>query len=311
MVQNYLCIFIPEELQQFAKLVEPANDSISSIQTSRDFGVKLIKDEYGNLTCAAYYSDTGELLKKIIYKGSSVSTIEQYRNDLLYSTEKYDNGKITRRTKYDKFGKIVSAVSYEYNRKDQITTIRKFINDTRYAVIYGYDELMRVNSRKIKVDDKFVEEQFYRYDILDRVVEYKDKNQKIEVHKLNPNNSLLSYTITDNIGNQIHVKNKFMCSEYLGTEIQLNGHTTTIKEKSYIDNVMLKKPFTSEDDLDLALSNIYKKHPSKQSVPIQMTRRESKNNVINMVIDDKLKPKETKTTVLPISIRKRTLLNLA
>ena len=310
MMQNYLCISIPDELQQFAKLMEPDDEIIQPKLNSQDFGVKLIKDEYGNLTCAAYYSDTGELLKKILYKGSTISSIEQYRNNILYSTEKYDNGKITRKIKYDKSGKTISTISYEYNKKDQLITIRKFTNDVRYAIIYGYDELMRVNSRSIKIDDKFIEEQRYRYDILDRVVEYKDKNQKIEVHKLNPNNLLLSYTITDNIGNQIHVKNKFMCSEYIGTEIELNGHTTSIKEKSYLDNVMLKKPFTSEDDLDFVLSNIYKKHQSEQFVPIQITRRESKNNVINMIIDDKLKPKP-EITILPISIRKRVLLNLA
>ena len=61
---------------------------------------------------------------------------------------------------------------------------------------------------------------------------------------------------------------------------------------------MLKKPYTSEDDLDLIIANLFSKSPSK----IEKNKNLDKlsNDIINREIEIK---------VLPISIRKRVLYN--
>ena len=305
MTGNRWCISIPEELQQYTINNSVSLDESKESFAAPDFGVKLIKDEQGNLKFAAYYSDIGELIKKIYYDGSSVSVIEHYRNNILYSREKYDEGKLTKKSKFSRLGKPVCIINYIYNRKNQIVVIRKSSDGKRYEVEYGYDELMRVNSRTIKVDGEIVAEQLYTYDILDRVVNYHDKNQTIKVTKINPKNELISYTITDKLGNMIQVVNKFMCSEYLGTEIDLNGHKTTINDKSYLDNIVLKKPFTSEDDLDFAISNIYRPPENNNTQSMGLTKREGNTDITNLIIGDNVKCIQKP---LPISMRKQQLL---
>ena len=170
---------------------------------------------------------------------------------------------------------------------------------------------MRVNSRIIKVNKNTVAEQRYRYDILDRIVEYKDENQTINVLKLNPKNELLSYTITDRNGNTISIINKYMCSDYIGTEIDLNGHKTTVNDKSYVDNVMLKKPYTSEDDLDLVISKMLNNSKSEsESKPklIPITRRGPNKDISDTIINNNL---INSNKPLPISMRKVQLLQTA
>ena len=247
MTQNYLCISIPEELQEFTKEVTLINNNEDD--KSGDFGVKPILDKYGNMTGTSYYSNSGELIKKIFYKGSSVESIQHYRNNKLYSEEKFITGKISRKTLYNSEGKELSVIKYKYDREDRIVCIQKRIDGQFYSVEYGYDELKRVNSRIIRAGSEVINEQKYRYDILDRIVEYQDSNQCINVHKVNQYNELLNYTITDIIGNRIVVSNRFMCSEYIGTDIELNGHKTSVCDRIYVNNVMLKKPYTNEDDL--------------------------------------------------------------
>ena len=205
-MQNYLSINIPEELQEFSKVAEV----FKSTEPDKDnFGVQTIKDNDGNLIGTEYYSANGELLKKVYYKGSSVTTVEHYRNTILYSQEKYDTGKIIQKTLYNHEGSEVNVIKYKYNRENQIVYIQKQINNTVYSVEYGYDELKRANSRIIRAGSKTICNQQYRYDILDRIVEYKDDNQLITVHKVNPNNELISYTIRDIVGNIIVNKFKY------------------------------------------------------------------------------------------------------
>ena len=310
MNQDYLCISIPKELRQYTKVASIlTNDKVHSVkEVNTDFGVKLIKDNKGNLIHTAYYSETGELLKKIFYDGSTVSTIEHYRYNSLYSMEKYYDGRITRKIKYNKFKKPICIINYEYNRKGRITSIREFAENNRYEVEYGYDELMRVNSRVIKINNNIVAEQRYRYDILDRIVEYKDENQTITVKKLNSKNELLNYTITDKIGNTITIINKYLCSDYIGTEIELNGHKTTVYDRNYVDNVMLKKPFTSEDDLNLVMSKMLRKKSCEQTSSITpITQRNDNTDITNAVINGNI---NISTKPLPISMRKMRLLKM-
>ena len=303
-MNTHLCISIPEELKQYTKLEElQEQNEDEDKKLTNDFGVKIIKDEEGNLVCTAYYSDIGEIIKKIYYIGSSVASIEHYRNNSLYSHEKFGNGRLCKKSKYDKQGKVTCTVKYDYNKSEQIISIQKILNEIRYLVNYGYDELKRVNSRVIRINDKILDEQAFRYDILDRIVEYRDNNQNIKVHKINQKNELVSYTITDNANNEISILNKFICTDYIGTEIELNGHKTTVKDYSYVDNVMLKKPFTSEDDLDFAISNILKKSGNN----VGKTSRNSNNDNIDTIIGNSIK--EFDKPLLPISIRKQLLLN--
>ena len=290
MSKNYLCIFIPDELQQFSKIVTFLDTDIQSDKVKDNFGVKIVKDENGNVTGTAHYSASGELIKKIIYNGSSVASIEHYRNNRLFSTEKYDLGKLLKKVLYSANGEVLSTIGYKYNKNGQIVYIEKLSGNLKYSVEYGYDDLMRVNGRILKINNKTINEQFYKYDILDRIVEYSDCNQHIDVHKVNQNNELISYTITDAIGNKIIINNKYMCTEYIGTDIELNGHKTTLKDRSYVSNIMLKRPFTSEDDLDSTLSNLI--DIPKISVPENMTTKREHKVTTEELIDRIIKSKE-------------------
>lgn len=306
MTKNYLSISIPRELQKYTKFVKLLDniDEQDSDQIKSNFGVKLIQDKSGNLVCTAYYDDTGELIKQIFYNGSSISSIKHFRNNLLYSEESFITGKITKKSLYNQSGNQICLITYQYNRSELITCIQKLADNLRYAVEYGYDDLLRVNSRTVKINGKILNRQMYRYDILDRIVEYKDDNQCITVHKVNQKNDLICYTIVDAVGNKIIVNNKFMCSEYIGTEIELNDHKTTIVDKSYIDNIMLKRPFTSEDDLDFAVTNLMK-IPKICSQESCITKRDSaflENDISNLVINSEMHK--------PISADKINLLKL-
>jgi len=261
MLASYLCISIPVELQQYQKTNNVEDDTA----ITADFGVKIVKDSHGDMQYAAYYSDSGELLKKIFYKGSSVAHIKHYRNEVLYSQESFDNGKLKKKITYNKNGTVNASITYEYNSKNLIVAIRKIVEDKRYEVEYGYDELSRVDSRLIKYNSKIQLQQMYRYDILDRVVEYRDRNQYIKVHKINPNNELISYTITDIAGNDIIIVNKYLCSDYIGTEIDLNGHkTTTLNELSCtkrheetdISNCIISKEMKTQNQQILNMQNV-------------------------------------------------------
>lgn len=289
-------ISIPIELLQYKKYSELVNNQDANKLILPDFGVKLIKNADGELEYAAYFSDTGELLKKIYYEGSSVSCIKHYRNNILYSDEYYEKGLLLKKIKYDNSGSITSTSKFFYNKSDKIISIQKSVDNNRYEVKYGYDELERVNSRTISVNSKEITKQEYRYDILDRIVEYTDNTQTIKVTKINKDSELISYTIEDKAGNIININNKYLCSKYIGTEMDLNGHKTTITDKSYTDNVMLKKPYTKEEDLDFAIANMIKK--------LNVTTKRS--NCIDMAktcINDRIK----QNAPLPISIRKKML----
>ncbi len=304
MKQSYLCIAIPEQLQEFTIVADIADDNTKDEKSTNNFGVKHITDECGNLIGSAHYSNSGELIKKIFYKGSSVATIEHYRNNHLYSEEKYDTGKIISKTLFNTNGSKLSTIKYKYNRNDQITCIQKYCDNMIYSVEYGYDELKRVNGRKIKVSGDIINEQIYRYDILDRIVEYKDNNQCINVHKINQNNELVSYTITDIVGNKIFIQNKFIYSDYICTEIELNGHKTGVKDRTYLNNVMLKKPYTNEDDLDFTMSNFIK-IPKICYTEVIKTKRDSNINTdkISSYIISNKREQECKPPISADNIR--------
>lgn len=297
MEQNNTSVSIPTELKQYQKVIDIMTSVDSNSSAAADFGVKLIKDANGHVSEAVYYSDTGDLIKKIFYKGSLVSHIEHYRYNRIRSQEQYKDGKMYRKSLYNKNGYLVSTICYEYNRAGNIVSVRKNINNQVYQVKYDYDELGRPNCRILCMNTRMLATQKFRYDIIDRIVEYEDNHQKIKVYKVNQNNELVKYTITDNYGNVIEVLNKFLCSQYIGTDVNLNGHIVTVKNSEYLDNVMLKKPYPSSDDLDLAMSNILG-NGEKNIVEI----------VHNTEIGNGVMSKGHEAKILPISIRKLQLL---
>ena len=188
-------------------------------------------------------------------------------------------------------------------KNNRITEICKESKKQKAVVKYEYDSIGRIISRTVVLNESHSFHQTYRYDILDRVIEYKDENQHIVVNNISKKNELLSYSITDKIDNEILVTNHFTELGYINTEFTLNGHSTTVKDTSYVDNVMLKRPCANEDDLDLIISGLY-------NCSANMPRNTDKEDIVRRnsmsLIDKNI---ELKT--LPISIRKRVLYNIA
>ena len=285
-----------DNLLQFKKASDIMPAQVSATFHSE---VNVVKKFNGIIEHVDYYTNDGELLKQVFYDGSSISTVKHYRNGSLYQEEHYSDGKVVSKGTFDKSGKQVAGVAYQYNRRNKIVNIKKSSFDNTYSVEYGYDELDRVNSRKICFNLKQILEQKYRYDILDRVVEYKDDNQSITVTKISPRHELISYEIIDKIGNVFSIVNNFDGGHYKNTDITLNGHKVTKINRSYMDNVMLKKPYTTEEDLDLIIANLFS---SQQSVTKRVRSNDISENIINNKVENR---------VLPISMRKRLLYSQA
>jgi hypothetical protein len=289
------CVTIPAELLEYKKTSN--SEILADKKSNCNFGVKIIKNQNGEIERTDYYTNYGDLIKSIYYKGSSISVIKHYRNQLLFSEERYSDGKLISKGIYNNKGVVISGIAYKYNRENRIISIEKSVENNLYMVEYGYDELDRVNSRKVSLNNKVINEQTYRFDILDRIVEYKDFNQKIDILQISKNNELISYKITDRIGNEMLVVNKFIDNLYKRTDISLNNHQTSVIDKSYVDNIMLKKPYTTEDDLDFIIANLYNSSDCS-------TKRTSSADISDDYID-----KNIQYRVLPISIRKRLLYN--
>ncbi len=292
---------IPAELTSFKK-----NDLI---EEDEDFyfqpavNIEINKDSRGRISVLNYYSQDGNLQKQIFYKGELISGINYYRKNNLTIREEYEKELLLYKYIYNKDGNLNYLVQFEYNDKNYITKISKESKNKKIVVKYDYDSLDRIIGRSIIVNEERVFHQSYNYDILDRVIEYKDENQHIIVNSISKKNELLSYTITDKIGNVISVTNFFTEENYVETKFTLNEHSITLKDTSYVDNIMLKKPHTNEDDLDLIIANLFRAVRQKSD-------RTSYNKVLQKnsmsLIDNSIE-----TKVLPISIRKRILYNIA
>ena len=157
-------------------------------------------------------------------------------------------------------------------RSDTIAQLKAFLN-----------QWIKSNPAQKISGDKLNEALTLMIDTLDGADDF------INVHKVNPKNELVSYTITDVIGNRIIINNKFMCSDYIGTDIELNDHKTSIKDISYVNNIMLKKPYATEEDLYYALSHLGE-IPRIHSPHMMSTRRKSVNSsedISNYIINSK------------------------
>lgn len=295
MAPKELCIAIPEELQRFRKQPN-IKDNTEARFSVADFGVQTVRKADGCMDFVAYFSDDGDLLKRIFYDGSVLAHIMYYRNGLLHKQEDFEDGKLIKKIRFNNAGERISNITYAYNRKGNMASIQKTHLENCYKVEYGYDELERVNGRKFIINNEIAYEQYYRYDILDRIVLYKDTKQTITVNEVGKHNKLVSYAIQDKMLNNIKVYNKFIQDNYIETEIVVNGHRMIIKDQTYVDNTMLRRPYTREDDLDFMMTNLFRQTDS-------ISRQGESSNTNEVRINVNMQP-----PILPISIRKRQLL---
>lgn len=296
-IQSF-CVSIPDDLLCYKKVSQIQENETSPIRINSQ--IEFEQNNCGQIECSKFYDSEGDLVKALYYNGTFVVKKCRYKNNKLNAVEEYDEHHILSKIYYDSYGEIESRLEYKYNRNGKTTSITKYKNDSEYSINYGYDDIQRVNTREIIVNGTIAEFQRFRYDILDRIVEYQDKNQKINISQYSEKNELIYYTITDKIGNIISVINYFdSLGKYIKTDICLNDHNMTIKDISYVDNIMLKKPYTTEDDIDLIISNLFGVKEYKS------TKRHNNSDIVLDKIELSIK-----ATTLPISIRKRLLYNI-
>ncbi|MBR1374046.1 hypothetical protein IJ556_06305, partial [bacterium] len=77
----------------------------------------------------------------------------------------------------------------------------------------------------------------------------------------------------------------------------LNGNCATVMNREYVDNIVLKKPCATDDDLDLVISKLENKKISE-------TECKKINDISEHVIKE-----EIEKVILPIALRKRAILN--
>ena len=284
---------IPEELVKYF-----SSDS-TLIEENFNFSsnIEVIRGNDGKIASLKLYSPDKELIKTLCYENSKIVLVNHFRQNLLYSSDRYNNELLIEKNVYRRNGALAYTINYEYNREKRLNRICKKTLNIELLVGYRYDSFGRIIEKNISFNGKQRTKQEYRYDVLDRIVEYKDSKQKILVNKISQNNELISYTITDRINNVINVENHFADCGYICTTLVVNGHSTTVNDTSYVDNVMLKKPFATEDDLDIIISNLF----TGMDTATQRTGCDSNAmDIINNNIENR---------ALPISLRKRALYN--
>ena len=284
---------IPEELVKYFH----SDDALIEENLNFSSNVEVVRDSEGKVSALKLYSPDNELIRTLCYENSKIVLVNNFRQNLLYSSDKYNNELLIEKNVYRKNGSIAYTITYEYNREKRLNRICKKTLNRELLVGYRYDTFGRIIEKNISFNGKQTTKQEYRYDVLDRVVEYKDSKQKILVDKIGQNNELISYTITDRIGNVINVENHFADCGYICTSLKVNGHSTSVNDASYVDNVMLKKPFATEDDLDIIISNLF---TGMDAVTQRTTSEDNAKSLINNSIAIR---------TLPISLRKRALYN--
>lgn len=266
------------------------------------FKPKANYDIRGHIDSVDYYTPDGDLLKQVCYDENDISKINYFHNGFLYMSVLFGSeDTVLSKKVYKKDGSIAHQIEYRYDKENRIACIHKK-DKSDISVEYVYDCLGRIIERKISVDGHLRAWQHYTYDILNRITGYKDDNKTVAVSNISKKNELISYTITDTMKRKVCINNRFSeTGEYINTEIISGNERSVIKDKNYVDNVMLKKPHTSEDDLDLIISSLFR------TAETSVTRTDFKD-VVNRN-SAKLLDSGIKVQTLPISIRKRMLFN--
>ena len=282
---------IPEEL---VKYFNPDNAE-ENLNFSSD--IEVVRNSNGKISSLKLYSPDKELIKTLCYENSKIVLVNHFRQNLLYSSDRYNNELLIEKNVYRRNGALAYTINYEYNREKRLNRICKKALNRELLVGYRYDSFGRIIEKNISFNGKQRTKQEYSYDVLDRIVEYKDTKQKILVNKISQNNELISYTITDRINNVISVENHFADCGYICTTLVVNGHSTTVNDTSYVDNVMLKKPFATEDDLDIIISNLF------TGMDTATQRAGCYSNTMDIINNN------IENRALPIALRKRALYN--
>ena len=301
MLDSYFRFEVPADLAAYYRVTNVLNRTEDKNNVNFCSDLVIERDDAGCVASIKYYTPDRELSKEVCYKGSEICKINHYRGGILYSEEVYQDGYISLKNVYLRNGNLVHTYEYEHGKKGEVLSICKKSDGREILAVYKYDDFGRIVKRRIFLNSEKVLEQHYGYDILDRITAYTDDNQRIVVSKLGKKNELISYVITDKMGNNIKIDNDFIGQEYRCTRITLNGHCSTVKNTSYVDNVMLKKPYTSEDDLDLIIANLFGSAES-----LRTARDKSLENHSTEMIE-----KNIEMRTLPISIRKRLMYNKA
>ena len=301
MLDSYYRLEVPADLKAYYRVTNSIKDADAKREMSLCPDLLIERDETGCVSSVKYFTPEGDLTKEVCYKGSDICKINYYRAGALYSQEEYRGGLIAVKSVYRYNGNLVHTYEYEHDKKGRIISICKIIDDREFLIVYKYDDFGRIIKRKLYLNNEEILEQHYGYDILDRITAYTDKNQRIVVNKLSRKNELISYVITDRIGNDIRIENDFIGEGYRRTRITINGHCSTVNDISYVDNVMLKKPYTNEDDLDLIIANLF-----GCANNMQTSRTVDRENKATDLINESIELR-----VLPISMRKRLLYNKA
>ena len=285
MLNSYYRLSVPEDLTAYYHVTDVIN-KVDEQSSDDIFASDLLinRDARGCVTSVNYYSPDRELIKEVFYTGEAISKINHYRGKNLSCTEGYKNGLLALKFVFKNSGHLAYSIEYEYNRKNLITSICKKYPGKILKAEYKYDDIDRIVERIVYNNDEEVIKQTYNYDILDRIVEYKDNNQRIVVSKVSKKNELISYVITDRMGNDITIENLFTERGYAYTNITLNGHSSTV-----------------EDDLDLIIANLFRGEKAMQA-----ERENDAEKRSSSLID-----KSIEFRALPISMRKRLLYSIA
>ncbi len=297
MVDSYYKLAIPVALQEYYHVTDVIKSDLPK-EKSISTEVLVVRDSQGYVSSVKYFTPEKDLSKEICYQNKEIYKINYYRGGRLYSTEEYRNDLLEVKFVYLKNGQIAYMYQYSYDNKGKIVGISKQTKEREIAVMYKYDEFDRISAREIYLNGKSILHQHYGYDILDRISEYSDDNQRIKVIKLSHKNELLSYVVTDKNGNNIEIENNITKMGYESSRVSINGHYTIVKDPNYVDNLILKKPHTSEDDLDLIIANIFGVRDD-----VVKTKRETNiENLLKKIINDNVEER-----VFPISMRKLAL----
>ena len=299
MARTFYGVTVPSDLVCYYHVMDMAkNVEDATLGAEIDSQVVIKRNKNGCLDSVAYYTPDKELSKEIFYSGDSIFKINYYRKNVVSCIENYNDGLLMSKYFYSSSGCLSCSFEYKYNKKRKVESISKNRINLKVAAVYNYDDFDRIIKREVYKNSEKVMEQNYKYDILDRIVEYRDENQRIVVKKISKKNELISYVITDRMGNEIVIENFFSTSGYEHSTISLNGHSSQVKDTSYVDNIMLKKPYTNEDDLDMIIANLLNNYEVKS------TKRNSDSEINSMdMIDSNIRLR-----TLPISMRKRLLL---
>ena len=112
---------IPRELTQYYNTRNNALEEECNFSSN----VKSERDKTGKLLALKIYSPDNELIKSLHYDGSKISEVNNYRQNLIYSTSNFSNDLLIRKTIYKKDGSVAYSIDYEYNKDNHILRMCK------------------------------------------------------------------------------------------------------------------------------------------------------------------------------------------